>query len=227
MIARLRCPSSSVVVHTFEQIYLQDQLADCSQNISVASLGWGKGCIRFLGRSDQNCGYHGNRKLPLTYNGKNAVSAFSQSPLIGSLSNLQVMRTGIKSQMSLNFDQVRLFTTELFALEWSHWLRMGKMMSPSFLKLLWIPSSSNLQVTRTGIKSQWSSNLGPIWPVILELHALERWKKLCLQLFSVTFDWIFVKLAGNEDRHNSSNKFEFGSDRFIHFGVICPWARNF
>ena len=34
----------------------------------------------------------------LTLNGeKNYVSSFSQSPLIGSLSNLQVMRTGIKS----------------------------------------------------------------------------------------------------------------------------------
>ena len=47
-------------------------------------------------------------------------------------------------------------------------------------------------------------------------------KKCCLQLFSVTFDWVFVKLAGNEDRHKSSNKFEFGSDRIIHFGVIYP-----
>ena len=47
-------------------------------------------------------------------------------------------------------------------------------------------------------------------------------KKCCLQLFSVTFDWVFVKLAGNADRHKSSNEFEFGSDRNIHFGVICP-----
>ena len=47
-------------------------------------------------------------------------------------------------------------------------------------------------------------------------------KKRCLQLFSVTFDWIFVKLAGNEDRHKSSNEFEFGPDRIIHIGVIRP-----
>ena len=31
-----------VVVHTFEQIYLQDQLADFSQIVSLASLGWGE-----------------------------------------------------------------------------------------------------------------------------------------------------------------------------------------
>ena len=77
-------------------------MVDFSQILSVVSLGWGKGCIRFWGRSDQNCGYHGNRTLPLTYNGKNGVPAFSQSPLIGSLSNLQVTRQGIKSWMSSN-----------------------------------------------------------------------------------------------------------------------------
>ena len=47
-IARLRRPlSSSVVVHTFEQIYLTDQLADFSQNVSVASLGRGKAALGF------------------------------------------------------------------------------------------------------------------------------------------------------------------------------------
>ena len=53
----------------------------------TANIGMGEGCIRFWGKSAQNCGYHGNRNLPLTYNGKNPVSAFSQSPLIRSLSN--------------------------------------------------------------------------------------------------------------------------------------------
>ena len=36
----------------------------------------------------------------------------------------------------------------------------------------------------------------------------------------------FVKLAGNEDRHKSSNECEFGPDQIIHFEVICPGARN-
>ena len=91
-----------------------------------------------------------------------------------------------------------------------------------FSQLLWIQTSSNLQEMRTGIQPRTGSNFGRIWPVILELI-----KKRCLQLFSVTFDWVFVKLAGNEDRHKSSNKFEFGSDRIIYFGVICPWAPIF
>ena len=33
-------------------------------------------CIRFLGRLDQNSGFHGNRKPPLTYNEENDVSTF-------------------------------------------------------------------------------------------------------------------------------------------------------
>ena len=32
----------------------------------------------------------------------------------------------------------------------------------------------------------------------------------------------FVKLAGIEDRHKSSNEFEFGPDRIIYFRVIRP-----
>ena len=40
------------------------------------------GCIRFWGRLDQNFGFHGNRKPPLTYNGENDVSTFSRLFLI-------------------------------------------------------------------------------------------------------------------------------------------------
>ena len=118
--------------------------------------------------------------------------------------------------MSSNFGRVWLLTTELFALERSNWLWMGKMVSPSCLSYY-----------EGQAYSQTSSNFGRIWPVILELGALEQWKKWCLWLFSVTFDWIFVKLAGNEDRHKSSNEFEFGPDRIIHFGIIRPWAWKF
>ena len=53
--------------------------------------------------------------MPLS--GEKDVSSFSQSPLIGSLSNLQVTRTGIKTQMSSNLGWIGLFTLELFALE--------------------------------------------------------------------------------------------------------------
>ena len=48
---------------------------------------------------------------------KNDISSFSQSPLIGSLSNLQVMRTCIKARTSSNLGRIGLFILELFALE--------------------------------------------------------------------------------------------------------------
>ena len=37
--------------------------------------------------------------------------------------------------------------------------------------------------------------------------------------FIFIFDWIFVKLAGNEDTHKISDEFDFGPDRTIHLGV--------
>ena len=44
--------------------------------LNEASLWWGKGCIRFWDRLDQNSSFRGNRKRPLTYNGENAVPSF-------------------------------------------------------------------------------------------------------------------------------------------------------
>ena len=69
--------------HTFELEYLWSQLASLDQIFWVASLGWGKGC-KFWGRLDQNSGFHGNRKPPLSYNGENDVSTFSLLFLIRS-----------------------------------------------------------------------------------------------------------------------------------------------
>ena len=63
-------PSLSSVFHTFILEYLWSQLANLDQILCLTSLGWGKGCIQFWGRFDQNSSFHGNRKPPLTYNGK-------------------------------------------------------------------------------------------------------------------------------------------------------------
>ena len=52
-------------------------MANLDQILYEASLGWGKGCIRFWDRLDQNSGVHGNRKPPLTYNGENGLHLFS------------------------------------------------------------------------------------------------------------------------------------------------------
>ena len=60
--------------YTFELEYHWGQLTNLDQILCVASLGVGKGCIRFWGRLNQNSGVHGNRKPLLTYNGENGVS---------------------------------------------------------------------------------------------------------------------------------------------------------
>ena len=97
--------------------YLWDQLASVDQILYKASLGWGKGGIRFRGKLDQNSGFHGNRKRPLTYNGENDVATFSQLFLIWFFLYLQVMRTCIKSLTRLNFGPIGPLTIELAALE--------------------------------------------------------------------------------------------------------------
>ena len=57
------------------------------------------------------------QKSSIDNNGENDVSTFSLFFLIRSFSNLQVMRTGIKSQTSSNFSQIGPLSTELSALE--------------------------------------------------------------------------------------------------------------
>ena len=64
------------VISQMKLKYLWGQLASVDQILYEASLGWGKGCIRFWDRLDQNSGFHGNRKRPLKYNGENDVSTF-------------------------------------------------------------------------------------------------------------------------------------------------------
>ena len=49
--------------------------------------------------------------------------------------------------------------------------------------------------------------------------------KWCLQAGSFIFYQIFIKLAGNQDRHKISEEFEFRPDRISHFGVTCCWGR--
>ena len=45
---------------------------------------------------------------------------------------------------------------------------------------------------------------------------------LCAGLF--IFDWIIIKVAGNQDRHKSLVEFDFGPNQTTHFGVTCPWV---
>ena len=75
-----------------------------------------------------------------------------------------------------------------------------------------------LQVTRTCLKSWMSSNFGQIGPLTTELAALEVWNifhrpimgKWCLHASSFILNRIIIKVAGNQDKHKSSDKFDFG-----------------
>ena len=48
--------------------------------------------------------------------------------------------------------------------------------------------------------------------------------KWCLHASLFIFDWIIIKVAGNQDRHKSSVEFDFGLNQTTHFGVTCPWV---
>ena len=112
--------------HTFELEYLWSQLANLDQILCVVSLGWGKGCIRFWGRLDQNSGFHGNRKPPPTYNE--------------------------------------------------------------------------------------------------DMHNRPTMGKWCLYATAFIFDWIIIKVAGNQDRHKSLDKFDFGPlVSMAHSCVFLKW----
>ena len=146
--------------------------------LCVASLGWGKGCVRFWGRLDQTSGFPGNRKPPLTYNGKNDVSTFFRLFLIQSFLYLQVTRTCIKSQTSSNFGQIGSLTTELADLERLKYFPQTYNGKCCLHASLFIFDRIIIKIAgaRTGIKARSSLILGQIRPLILELLALE-WRK--------------------------------------------------
>ena len=94
-------------------------------------------------------------------------------------------------------------------------------LAPSFFN----ESSSFLQVTRTCMKAWMSSNLGQITTATPELSAVARLKNCCIMLcplFRLHFNRIFFILAGNEDIHYISDKFEIRPDRTKDCGVSCP-----
>ena len=149
-------------------------MANLDQILCVASIGLGKGCIMFWGRLDQDCGVHGNRKPPLTYNGENDVSTFSRLLLIRSffiLAGKEVMHK-ISDEFEFRPDRTTGYGVScLKCLKMSHRLIMGK------------------------------------W---------------CLHASSFIFDRIISKVAGNQDRHKSSEEFDIGSNQTTHYGVTCP-----
>ena len=56
----------------------------------------------------------------------------------------------------------------------------------------------------------------------MELAALEHLKNRRHHFFSVAFDPILFKHAGNEDMRNILDEFEFRPDVTTDYGVSCP-----
>ena len=86
-------------------------------------------------------------------------------------------------------------------------------------------SSSFLQVTRITTISWMSLNFDPIRPLAAELSALEFFKKsiFCCGHSSIfVFQWIFLILAGNQNKYNILDEFEFLPDPTSDCGVSCP-----
>ena len=108
---------------------------------------------------------------------ENDVSSFSQSTLNRYLSNSKVTRTCIEAQMSSNLVRIGLLPLEFFAFECGFFP----------IEVLW--RNWCLQLFSAGIESRTSSHFGRICPVILQLRALERWKKKMSPAF-LTHLWL-------------------------------------
>ena len=71
------------------------------------------------------------------------------------------------------------------------------------------------RTTDYGVSCPWASKTFPIDLL---------WENGVSVLACSFFDWIIIKVAGNQDRHKSSVKFDFGPNQTTHFGVTCPWV---
>ena len=146
-----------------------------------SSVGWGKAAFR--SRFNQNCGCHGNIKLPLTYNGKEDVSTLTPSVLIRCLSNLQVTTTSMISRPNSNFSQI--------GLKISHTLIMGRwclQASTFFYYRIFVKLTGNQD--RHKISDEFE-----IGSVTLDLRALESQTK---SWYTYTFrqTWISLRQVG-------------------------------
>ena len=151
-----------------------------------------KDVLDLWGGLDQNCGCHGNQKLPFTYND---IFSVNFDRFFAKLAGIQYRRKTsdefkFQSDWMVHFSVTRILALKKFLINY-----VGKMIVSTLVCSLLIGSLSNLQATRTGIRSQTSSNSGLIRRVTLELFALD-----C----SFIFYRIFLKLADNLSRHKIS-----------------------
>ena len=109
--------------------------------------------------------------LRVTWTSENVLRTIAVSFLIESSSDLQVMRTGIKSWTSSISGQLWLFRVTCPLV--SHRHIMGKMLSGRKRLQFLIGSSLNVQITRAGMESQTSSIVAQFLLFAWEIPALE------------------------------------------------------
>ena len=148
----------------------------------------------------------------------------ARSFLIKSSSKLLVTRTGIKAQTGLISGRIRVLTLELLALEWWKfytfeleylWGGLANLDQILCVASLWVGKGCIMFWGWLNQNSGVHGNRKPHWLIM---------GKMVSPLFSVAFDLILFILAGNEDMHKISDKFEFRPDQTTDYGFSCPWA---
>ena len=178
-----------------------------------------------------------------------AKCCLNASALIETSSKLLVTRSGIKARTSLISGRIRLLILELLVLEWRKFytfeleylwgqsanldqilcvatLGMGK-----GCIMFWgrLDKNSGVYGNRNPPLSYNGENGVSTGPLTTELAALECLKnchrlkmgKWCLHASSFIFDRIIIKVAGTQDRHKSSDEFDFGRASGFYGPFIC------
>ena len=140
------------------------------------------------------------KQSPLTYNGENGFSTFSQSFLTGSSSNSQTSRTGIKSLRSSNSRWIWPTSHIFIICPWFFIKAIVDTVQGIVLSFV-IRSLWNLQITWAGIKPHPSSKFGQSGISALKLPSLDLWKRPYLTFWAC---WILVS-----DRFSKGNLFWF------------------
>ena len=148
----------------------------------------------------------------------------ARSFLSESSSTSLVIRTGIQTRTSLISGRIRLLTLELLVLKWRKFYTFD-------LEYLWSQLTNLYQILCVA-----SLGVGKgcimFWGRLAQNSGVHGNRKPPLTYngendvypFSVAFDPILFILAGDEDMHKISDKFEFRQDRTTDYGVSCPWA---
>ena len=114
--------------HTFELEYLWSQLANLDQILCVASLGWGKDCIRFWARLTLAHWTQVSNRCPLGYLFSVAIDSIHFKFIGNKDMHIILNPFKFRPDRTTNYGVICPWTSE----KYPHRLMMGKMVSPLF-----------------------------------------------------------------------------------------------